>query len=624
VDISLQQIAAALGGEIRNGAVLAPGPGHSPQDRSLSVRVDPNAPDGFLVHSFANDDGLACKQYVRERCGLLAFKPARRPPEDITALVQQAVASQHQAPKSKPVAVYPYTDGEGSVLYEVLRYVPKTFRQRRPNGNGGWIWKLGERRVLYRLPELLKYPDATLFVCEGEKDADRVASLGHCATTVASGKWTDECVTALAGRNVVILQDNDAPGAAKAQATAELLRPVASSVRVVLLPGLPDGGDVSDWLDAGHTADQLVEACFGGPEKPKATLPFADIAAWSERDLPLRDWAVQDRFPLRNVSMLSGEGAIGKSVLTCQLGAAHVLGRDWLGTLPELGPAIIVNAEDEEDELHRRFADIARHYGVGLGELKRDLHVLSLAGQDAVLGHAERNGLVKPTPLFHRLSEAAKDIRPRLIVLDTAADSFGGNENDRAQVRQFIGLLRGMAIAANAAVLVCAHPSLTGMNSGSGLSGSTGWHNSVRARAYLHALPDTDPALRRLDFMKSNYSAVAESITIRWANGVFKPEARLGSLEKVAADAAADHVFLQLLERFNRQGRAAGDRKGPSYAPALFADEPEAKVAGLNSKTLADAMRRLFTANKIHTESYGPPSRRHYRLVMGAAQEDPK
>src|SRR5262249_62318823 len=116
---------------------------------------------------------------------------------------------------------YDYKDESGTLLYSVIRYKPKDFRQCRPDGNGGQIWNLdGVRRVPYRLPEILQYPDATVFVCEGEKDADRVASLNLCATTVASAKWTDDCVKALAGRDIIILQDNDGAGEQKAQAAA--------------------------------------------------------------------------------------------------------------------------------------------------------------------------------------------------------------------------------------------------------------------------------------------------------------------------------------------------------------------------------------------------------------------
>jgi RecA-family ATPase len=355
-------------------------------------------------------------------------------------------------------------------------------------------------------------------------------------------------------------------------------------------------------------------------------LRFCDIGEWGRRSPSPREWAVPDRFPLRNVALISGEGAVGKSILIMQLGVAHVLGRDWLHALPEPGPFLYLNAEDEENELHRRLADIAAHFGTSLAELKNDLHILALAGQDAVLGYADRDGLIKPTPLFHRLTEAACDIRPKSITLDTSADVFAGNENDRAQVRQFIGLLRRMAIAANAAVIVAAHPSLTGISSGTGLSGNTAWHNSVRARAYMKSFKtedgeEPDKALRQVEFLKSNYGPVAETVTVRWKNGVFVPEPKAGSLEKYAAVTKADDVFLQLLKRFNRQDRAVGEKPGTSYAPALFEKETEAKAAGLKSGALAGAMRRLFAANKVHIQTYGRPSRRHMRLVAGPAPE---
>jgi hypothetical protein len=98
--------------------------------------------------------------------------------------------SSNKPPKGKILATYDYTDDKAALLYQVVRLEPKDFRQRRPDGNGGWTWNACKRRVLYRWSELAEFPDATVFVTEGEKDADRVASLGHCSTTVACGKWT--------------------------------------------------------------------------------------------------------------------------------------------------------------------------------------------------------------------------------------------------------------------------------------------------------------------------------------------------------------------------------------------------------------------------------------------------
>jgi hypothetical protein len=217
VNIDQKTLAHVLDGEVSGSQVLAPGPGHSRADRSLCVKLSGDAPDGFLVHSFAGDDPLACKDYVRERLGQARPKPngssqPRVVSENAAAKALRAAIASSTAtppPKATIVATYDYMNADGVLLQQVCRYEPKGFRQRRPDGNGGWIWDTGEHRVPYRLPELLKYPEATVFICEGEKDADRVAALGYCATTVAAGKWTDECVQALAGRDLIILQDND-------------------------------------------------------------------------------------------------------------------------------------------------------------------------------------------------------------------------------------------------------------------------------------------------------------------------------------------------------------------------------------------------------------------------------
>jgi RecA-family ATPase len=653
--LDLQQIARALGGEVKRDKagsyVAAPGPGHSARDRSLSIKLDPSAPDGFVVNSFANDDPIACKDYVRERCGLPAFKPnggtrQRASHTSIEKLMQAAINSQvRPTPQGQLVAAFDYRDAAGTLLYQVLKYDrPPSYKQRRPDGNGGWTWELDERRVLYRLAELLAYPDATVFVCEGEKDADRLAALGHSATTVAHGKWTQECITPLAGRDVIILQDNDEAGRKRALEAAQQLHETAKTLRICLLPDLPPKGDVSDWLAADFRhADKLVEICLAAPpwtagqEAPEVTpaaeeapikgiaappvlLPFVDMAGWDNEPVPERLWAVHDRIPLRQPTLFSGEGSAGKSIITLQLCAAHVLGRDWLQTLPEPGPAIYLGAEDEVDELHRRLAAITKNYNARFTDLIAGrLHLLSYAGEDATLA-VPNNGNIEPTPLFHRLLQAAASIQPKLIALDTSADVFPGNENDRVQVRQFIGLLRRLSINGNCAVVLLSHPSLTGINTGTGLSGSTGWHNSVRARMLVKAVTtdkgdEPDPDLKVLQFKKNNYGPIAQQIALRWQNGVFVPEPGAGSLEKAAADAKANNVFLDILTRFNTHDRNVNDRNGPAYAPALFAKEPEATTARISKDALADAMRRLFAANRIHIETGGRPSRPSYRLV---------
>ncbi len=172
-------------------------------------------------------------------------------------------------------AIYPYRDEHGTILYEVVRLEPKDFRFRRPNCRGGWIWSLkGVRRVLYRLPELVAAkPSETICVCEGEKDVEKLRALGCAATTNpgGAGKWRQEFNKYLSEHPVAMLADNDVPGRKHAEQVAGSLFGCAGSVKILELPGLPEHGDVSVWLDAGGTAEVLRRLIEQTPEwKPRA------------------------------------------------------------------------------------------------------------------------------------------------------------------------------------------------------------------------------------------------------------------------------------------------------------------------------------------------------------------
>lgn len=164
-------------------------------------------------------------------------------------------------PKPKIDTTYAYKDERGRLLFEVVRFEPKDFRQRKPDGKGGWLWSVKDvRQVPYHLPQLLEAkPDQPVFIVEGEKDVLRLESLGLIATCNAggAGKWPDELSKHFSDRRVVILPDNDEPGRKHADKVAHALNMANADVRVLLLPGLPPKGDVSDWLDAGGTAETL-------------------------------------------------------------------------------------------------------------------------------------------------------------------------------------------------------------------------------------------------------------------------------------------------------------------------------------------------------------------------------
>jgi 5S rRNA maturation endonuclease (ribonuclease M5) len=147
------------------------------------------------------------------------------------------------------VAEYDYTDENGARLYQVVRFEPKDFRQRRSDGNGGWVWKGPERPVPYKLPELIASGTAPVLIAGGEKDVDNLRALGFTATCNhgGEGKWP-ELTPYLKDRRVFILCDNDEQGEKHQQVVGAALNGVASEIRVVRFPELPAKGDVSDWI----------------------------------------------------------------------------------------------------------------------------------------------------------------------------------------------------------------------------------------------------------------------------------------------------------------------------------------------------------------------------------------
>jgi len=199
-------------------------------------------------------------------------------------LFDEPRTAREQSPR-RVVAEYKYTGEDGGLLFVKVRYEPKGFTQKRPDGRGDWIWNLGRtRRVLYRLPEVLAAvkEGKTVFLVEGEKDADRLASLGLAATCNFDGaskdgqrsKWRPEYGDMLRGADVVIIGDRDEAGEAHARTAYADLKGKAASLRIVQAAVTSKGADVSDHLDAGHGLDDLEPVEYGtgsadaGPHLP--------------------------------------------------------------------------------------------------------------------------------------------------------------------------------------------------------------------------------------------------------------------------------------------------------------------------------------------------------------------
>lgn len=266
-DDPLQTVLSRLNGARKSGSGYeARCPAHDDQHASLSVA---RGDDGrVLLHCHAGCAPVAVCQAMGLRLGDL-FPPSNN--GDGQACIE---------------ATYDYRDASGELVFQVVRYAGKQFKQRRPDGKGGWSWKLSRApRVLYRLPELLAAsPDMRVFVVEGEKDADRLASVGLIATCNPGGakKWSrlsDD--SALHGRRVVIIADKDAAGREHAADVAMRLQNRAAEIRVLELPG--PGKDASDWFGAGGTVDELLGLVKAARDAPLPAAPGRSTADGSAR-----------------------------------------------------------------------------------------------------------------------------------------------------------------------------------------------------------------------------------------------------------------------------------------------------------------------------------------------------
>jgi energy-coupling factor transporter ATP-binding protein EcfA2 len=268
----------------RGRGYIARCPAHD--DGRPSLKIDSGDDGRVLLHCYAGCDYESILAAIDLRAvDLFEPKPSARlvrpaPPDDVTH-------------------VYDYLAADGTLAFQVVRKPGKEFLQRRPKGTGGWVWNLdGVERPLYHQPELIAEPRRWVHIPEGEKDADRLRKLGMLATTAAGGAsapWLDSYTETLRGHaGVVILPDNDKPGRDYAERKAAALYSGGIRVKVVHLPGLPPGGDVSDWLDAGHTKDELIRLAKAAPD-------------WTPNAEPTEATATNDDVPQARKKSLSDQ-----------------------------------------------------------------------------------------------------------------------------------------------------------------------------------------------------------------------------------------------------------------------------------------------------------------------------
>ena len=481
-----------------------------------------------------------------------------------------------------PVAVYEYRDEQNVLLFQALRYPKKPngdkdFKQRRPDGNGGWIWKLEQtRRVPYRLPELKGKP--TVVIVEGEKDADRLWSLHVPATCNAggAGKWKDaltETLKACGVKRVVVLADNDPPGEAHAIQVARSCDDAGLLTKRILLPGLPPKGDVSDWLDAGHAKAELLDIIKNAPPfnshqrvatRPKLeTTSLADLLTEPESDI---DWLVDDRIPGGGLVLLAGKPKAGKSTCARSLAYCVASGTPWLGHHVTAGPVLYLALEDKRSEVRRHLAR------------------MGATGQEPLsflFGEA-------PAGMLAMLERWVVDHRPVLIVIDTLQRLIRAEDmNDYAEVTTKFAPLLKLTRETGAAV-VCLHHA---KKFGEGLDavlGSTALSGSVdnifvlsrgerdrTLQSVQRIGPDMEPTVVEQDEDTGGMVAKgskrmadlnhAADLILEALRDEREPQTERWLREHIEASPRCQGAALRMLVRLNSVWRTGAGRKGDTY-----------------------------------------------------------
>lgn len=364
------------------------------------------------------------------------------------------------------------------------------------------------------------------------------------------------------------------------------------------------------------------------PETPTpigpAVSPIFSPTVWQGQKARPREWVVEGYIPKSEVTLLMGGGGTGKSLSMLQLQTAMALNASWLGLTTKPGRSLGIYCEDKRDELHRRQEDLNRYYLCDHNELGDMLLWPRSTHDGALLMTFDNRDQGVRTKFATALVDALKQHRPELLILDTLADFFGGNENSRGQVTQFLRLLSHIAEKMHLAIVVCGHPSASGIQSGEGSSGSTAWSNAVRSRLYLHREKDAqgvelNPNIRILSKQKANYSTVGEPQRLAWVEGVFRYEREPAAEGFFAsADEEAKLNFMALLRELAKAEKRVSTSKHGNYAPRVLAArmgggaEAERRWIG----RFEAAMTALLKAKSIE-EIAGRPGHSAELVVVG-------
>jgi RecA-family ATPase len=254
------------------------------------------------------------------------------------------------------------------------------------------------------------------------------------------------------------------------------------------------------------------------------------ITPWDDIKVVDREWLIPNWLPANSTTLFTGQGGAGKSWLTLQIISQIAAGYgEWAGLNPDVSPdadpsptcnVVLATYEDEPAEIQRRLHALAssiKWIDESLPTIKQNLHIVDMRGVGSVWGPGLGNHIANTGDLLssgEQLQHICEEVEAGLLVIDPLSGAFGGNENDRTAVYDFISAMRKWGDTAKCAILVVGHLPKGKEAKDAGFSGSTAWEASVRSLWMLHKEGDDDDSWWELSHVKSNYAPLQMPIAL--------------------------------------------------------------------------------------------------------------
>lgn len=344
-------------------------------------------------------------------------------------------------------------------------------------------------------------------------------------------------------------------------------------------------------------------------------LPTIWASSWSGCIRPQRQYLdARGLFPLGHVSIFTSQGGDGKTLLALQAAIGSCADGKWIGANIRRGKVLFYSAEEPIQEIQIRIDEICEAETIAVADLG-GLGIIDLNYEvDASLVNADsRSGAIRLTKLFLRFEHTIAATNPIAVFIDNRGQVVTGNENDRVVASLTIRALELLADRYHCAIILLSHPSLSGINSGSGSSGSTGWVNTARSAVYLSRPKDADDDARMLENIKANYSRKGKTIGLKWEMGRFVCTDPPADSDELGKSDKGERVFMHLLRVHNdRNIRVSASPSSMTFAPKIFAAHSGREKLTRNDFALA--MESLLAAGRIENRPVGPPSRNQFGL----------